>query len=306
MTLGTMNITIEDRLEKLEKCIEEHKQCLTEIKNYLIPNDAKSIIDNARKEFGLEVTKELNDLGSPLNRLETGSNYPPIHVNYKDATSKQDIESADIELKRKIDKLVKSSDPYRLNKIYELQEEFNKKYGVTSTHKPNGVLNQPNLEHYYEDGMPRLDRYLAYVQVDNRSKPGGSRELYLLSNCCEISVCKRRHAVSALDTVTVNLVGLMHVETMTMVDLKIILNGRENLEMSLYNMLNKLTNNGELTSTSIYRDITNQFRTIDIEIEKDEMSMRIINTIYSSYGCMEENEPMWEDTIKGSACVVII
>lgn len=71
-------------------------------------------------------------------------------------------------------------------------------------------------------------------------------------------------------------------------------------------MLNKLTNNGELTFASIYGDVVNEFRTIEIEIEKDEMNMTLTNTIYSTYGCMEENEPMWEDTVKGSACVVVV
>lgn len=236
MTLGKLEMTTEermlDRLDKLEENMETHKQCLLEIKNYLMGNDAKSILGNAQKAF---------------------------------------------------------------NNAPEWSSSISK-----------GLLNKPDLGHYYEDGMPRLDKYLAYVQIDNRSKPDGSREVYLLSNCCEIAVCKKRCAVPALDTVILNLVGLMHVGTMTMVDLKIVLRGRANLEMSVYNMLNKLTNNGELTSASIYGDVANQFRTIEIEIEKDEMNMAIVNTIYSSYGCMEENEPMWEDTVKGSAHVVVV
>lgn len=240
------------------------------------------------------VANKLGDLELKINKLNR-------EINPWSNQVPPDIEIAEMELKRKIDELDKSSDPYRLNKIYELQLEFNKKYGVIKTPKTNS-WDSPNLDHYYEDGMPRLDKYLAYLSIDRGE---GKRDLFLLTKDCKISYTSENICRDERTWITIS--GLVDVDGL--IERKLIQITAESCGLVttevVRSAINELCNYKRLTASDIYSETKNEFRTIEIELEKEAVSgvmkdiatIRIVNTIYSTYGCMEENEPMWEDTI---------
>lgn len=257
----------------------------------------KEILDRLDR-FENTVANRLGDLELKINEINRRNNPWPNQIPL-------DIMITEMELRRKIGELNKSSDPYRVNKIHELQLEFNKKYGVPSTHKSNEVLSRPNLDHYYEDGMPRLDKYLAYVELREygQNLDNATKRLFLLPKDCHISYVTN---AAGFGYIEFTICGLVDIKKFERHGLRFKFDTTcPGALMVFMSMFNSLQNGGKLTKECIYGETLNEFRTICFEIDSKCVDATITNTIYSTYGCMEENEPRWEDTIRERAQIIV-
>lgn len=188
-------------------------------------------------------------------------------------------------------------------KIQEIEEYF--KSVNYDTPWPSSQLKdeKPNLEHYYYDGMPRLDKYLAYIKIDYSDKGAKNIQLFLLDTNCNVSIITDR--LNENEKTYIKISGLVDINNFQRRSLIILANrdGGDALSHITRTVFNQLCNNKCLNIKDIYGDIKNHFRTIEIDVGVYSTTMSITNTIYSSYGCMEEVEPIWEDTI--NTCIDI-
>lgn len=203
--------------------------------------------------------------------------------------------------------LDKASEP--MKRIRAIEDHFKLiNYGATSD---IGNLSlkikdkKPILKHYYEDGMPKLEKYLAYLEIVSGSCYGGTK-LFLIPIDCEISFTLIRKANHMGNCVRVDFHNVINTLTFKKNTVQFRFDAVEKTHFGYLDSVSKtfkmaidaLSNNsgGDLNIESIYGTVKNQFRTIRV-VSWQNTTVTIENTVYSSYGCMEENKPLFADSI---------
>lgn len=168
-------------------------------------------------------------------------------------------------------------------------------------------VSKPDLKHYYGDGMPKLDKYLAYLDIESKYFVDGFKR-FLITKDFNMEFTLVRFTDAKNNFIRINFRGLKDVVSFKNRTVQFRFNNDKTvnldyltaIQQSFNRVIDNLANGKNIYKDSIYGDSKNEFRSIKVK-DWGNLTVSIENTIYSSYSAMEENEPLYKEVIYGQA-----